>query len=361
MGILLALAAHSALPAEPGRLNLSGGTQMGYTDGMNGYPWPAFLQDPLHNNNRAGFYISQTRAAGTFAFDSTFSATGSFNAIFLDLQEFYLTKKWGDYLFRAGKFRGAGLKSSAGVDEFERSLVNAPHYARLWNYYARNFNGRDFGIEAERDYRGGGIRNRLFIRNANGENVLNDEPSIPAGKATQVLGIDYSLDWRISPYTVWGGHLGMLANRQWDEFVGNHAGWMAQYWFKSNSMVDGSVNHSLDVGRFHMFNEALLMYLRDLPQPIDSTATQSWGLSTQIRFDHSDKWSSVFRYEFDDPSDGYFGEDGLHSFTLGAVYRPAPAEYPGMKFTAQYNRTYEETLINRISNDLLYLQFQMIL
>jgi hypothetical protein len=352
-------AAQAAFPAEPGRYSFSGGTQMGYTDGMNGYPWPALLKDPLHNNNRAGFYISQARVAGAVAFDSTFAAKAVFNAILLDVQEAYLTKRWGDYVFRAGKFAGAGLKSATGVDEFDRSLVGAPHYARLWNFYARNFNGRDFGIEAERDFRGGGIRNRLFIRNANGENVFNDEPSFPAGKATQALGFDYALDWRISPYTVWGGHIGMLADQGWDQFVGSHPGWMAQYWFKSNAVADGSLNHSLDVGRFHMFNEALLMYLRDIPQPIDSTATQTWGVSSQIRFDHSQKWSSVFRYEFDDPSDGAFGKDGLHSFTLGAIYHPSPAAYPGMKVTVQYDRTYEEELFNTLGNDLFYCQFQM--
>lgn len=359
-GLLLALAfAHPALPADMGRYSLSGGAQMGYTDGMNGYPWPNVFKDPLYNNNRAGFYISQTRLSGSFALDTTFTGKAVFNAISLDLQEAYLTKRWGKYVFRAGKFAGAGLKSATQVDEFERSLVGAPHYARLWNYYARNFNGRDFGIEAERDSRSGAIRNRFFIRNANGENVFNDEPSFPAGKATQALGFDYALDWRISPFTVWGGHVGMLANRGWVEFVGSHPGWMAQYWFKSNSVADGSLNHSLDVGRFHMFNEALLMYLRDVPHPFDSVATQSWGVSSQVRFDHSEKWSSVFRYEFDDPSDGAFGRDGLHSFTLGAIYRPSPVEYPGMKLTIQYDRTYEEQLINSFGNDLFYCQFQM--
>jgi hypothetical protein len=333
---------------------------MGYTDGMNGAPWPNVLKDPLANNNRAGFYISQARLAATMAFDSTFSGTAVWNAVFMDLQDVYLTKKWGDYIVRAGKFRGAGLKSISLVDEFERDLVNAPRYARYWNSYARTLNGRDFGLEVERDARGGGIRNRLFVRNANGENVFNDEPSYPAGKPTQALGFDYALDWRISPFTVWGGHIGMLADREWAQFVGNHEGWKAQYWFKGNAVADGSLNHSLDLGRFHLFNEALLMYLRDLPHPLDSSATQLWGFSSRIRFDHTDRWSSVFRYEFDDPSDGLYPEDGVHSFTLAAVFRPSPAEYPGMRFTAEYVRSYEETLVNTNPNDLFYLQFQMV-
>lgn len=357
--LALAAAAQAALAADPGRFSFNGGTLMGYTDGMNGFPWPSLLKDPLHNNNRAGFYISQARLAGSYAFDSSFGITGIFNAIFLDPQEIYLTKRWGDYAVRAGKFRGAGLKSATGEDEFDRNLVNAPNYARLWEYYARTFNGRDFGIEVERDFRGGRIRNRFEVRNANGENVFNAEPSVPAGNATQVLGFDYALDWRISPYTVWGGHIGALANRGWDEFAGNHEGWKAQYWFKSNAMADGSLNHSLDLGRFHMFNEAVLMYLRDLPNPYDSRATQAWGASSLVRFDHTPKWSSVFRYEMDDPSDGFYSNDGLYAFTLGAIFHPAPADYPGMKFTTEYVRTYEENILNSVANDLFYCQFQM--
>lgn len=360
--IAIGLAAASlaaAAPAGADRFTFSGGTQMGYNDGQNGYPWPALFEDPLHNNNRAGFYISQTRLAARLTFDSTFTATAVWNAIFNDLQEAYLEKHWGDYVFRAGKFRGAGLKSGTGTDEFGRDLVNAPRYARVWSFYTHLMNFRDFGIEGERDFRGGGIRNRLFIHNANGEDVLNDEPSFVAGKATQVLGFDYALDWRISPYTVWGGHIGMEADRGWDEFTGNHEGWKVQYWFKSNSVADASLNHQMDVGRFHMFNEAMIMYLRALPAPADGAPTKSWGVSSQIRFDHSDRWSSLFRYEFFDGSDGYFPDDALHSATLAAVFRPDPFAYPGMKVTAEYVRTYEETLENLIANDLFICQFQM--
>jgi hypothetical protein len=359
-GLFLALvSAQFAHPADFGRVSLTGGTQMGYTDGMNGAPWPS-LKDPLHNNNRAGFYLSQTRLAVDMAFDSAFSGTAVWNAIAMDLQEAYLSKRWGDYLIRAGKFRGAGLKSATGVDEFARDLVNAPRYARYWMNYARTINAADFGIEVERDSRGGGVRNRFFVRNANGENVFNDEPSFPAGKPAQVLGFDYALDWRISPYTVWGGHIGMLADRQWDQFAGNHEGWKAQYWFKSNSVADASLNHALDVGRFHMFNEALLMSLRELPRPEDGAATQLWGVSSLVRFDHTDRWSSVFRYEFDDPTDGLSPGDGLHAFTLAALFRPAPKEYPGMRFTTEYVRAYEEAILNTFPNDLFYIQFQMV-
>jgi hypothetical protein len=356
---LASAALAAAAPIGFDRFTFSGGAQMGYTDGMNGFPWPALFSDPLTNNNRAGFYITQARLEARVAFDSSFTGIARWNAVLADLQEFYLEKRWGDYIFRAGKFRGAGLKSGTGSDEFSRDFFNAPRYARAWGGYTRLLNFRDFGIEAERDFRGGGIRNRLFIHNANGENVFNDEPSFPAGKATQVLGFDYALDWRISPYTVWGGHIGMEADRSWDEFVGSHEGWQAQYWFKSNPVADGSLNHQMDVGRFHMFNEALLMYLRNLPDPVDSAATKSWGVSTQIRFDHSERWSSLFRYEFFDGSDGFFPDDALHSATLGAVFRPDPAGFPGMKLTAEYVRTYEEALENLVSNDLFVCQFQM--
>src|SRR4051794_38338035 len=96
-GLLLALAAAlPALPADPGRYSFSGGTQMGYTDGMNGNGWPALLKDPLHNNNRAGFNIPQARLAGNIAFDSTFSARAVWNAMGMDLQEVYLTKRWNE-------------------------------------------------------------------------------------------------------------------------------------------------------------------------------------------------------------------------------------------------------------------------
>ncbi len=333
---------------------------MGYTLGQNGNSWPSPINDPLGNNNRGGFYISQVRLAGKVQFDSSFYGTAVWNAIFTDLTEAYLTKRWGAYTVRAGKFRGAGIKSVTQVDEFERDFLNPPRYARMWSFLARTFNGRDSGVEAGRDSRDGAVRNRLFIRNANFDNVLNEEPSITVGNTTQVLGLDYALDWRISPYTVWGGHLGMLANRSWDEFVGNHKGWQAQYWFKSNSVVDGSLNHTLDLGRLHMFNEALLLFQRDLPRPSDSAATQTWGVSSLIRFQHSERWASLFRYEFCDPSDGLYGDDANHLFTLGAAFRPSPAAYPGMKVTTQYTRVLEKTLRNTIPNDLFNCQFQMV-
>jgi hypothetical protein len=318
------------------------------------------IKDPTGNNNRGGFYISQLRLKATVAFDSTFSAVAAGNLLFADLQEVYLQKRVDNYTFTAGKFRGAGLKSGTGMDELERTAINAPRYARYWAYYKRNINFRDFGVQAAADYFGGDLMHRFFIHNANRENVANDEPSFPAGSATQALGFDYALDWRISPFTVWGGHIGALANREWAEFAGKHEGWEVQYWFKSNPIVDASLNHQLDAGRLHIFNEAMLLYNRDLPDPVDSTATKTWGVSTQARFDHTTRVGSFFRYEFFDLSDGAYPDDALHIFTLGGIFYPSPAAYPGLKITGEYVRSLEEGGENLISNDLLYCQLQMV-
>lgn len=356
---LLTILLASAPPAYE-KASFQGGTQMGYTLGQNGYAWPAVAKDPLYNNNRGGFYLSRLSLETRLDFDSSFSGIALGNLVGMDLQEAYLQKRWGQWVLRAGKFRGAGLKSATGTDEYDRTAVNAPRYARYWGIFKRTLGFRDYGLEVERDFRGRDVRNRVFIHNANGENVANDEPANYSGKATQVLGIDYALDWRISPYTEWGGHIGALADRSWSEFVGTHEGWQAQYWFKSNPIVDASLNHQMDVGRFHMFNEGMILYHRLLPNPVDSSATKSWGISSQVRFEHSERWASLLRYEFYDNTDGLNPDDALHLATLGALYRPAPTTYPGMKFTLEYVRTYEEALLNTYSNDLFYCQLQMV-
>lgn len=336
------------------------GVQMGYSYGQNGVGWPLFTQDLLSNRGRGGFYVSQLRLKGGIAFDSTFSAVAVGNLYTADVQEVYVEKRFDKYSFRAGKFRGAGLKSASGTDEFERTGINAPYYSRYWGYYKRLINFRDFGVQVEADYFGGNVKHRLFIHNANRENVFADEPSGAGPSNTQALGFDYALDWRISPFTVWGGHLGALANHEWGEFTGTHKAWEVGYWFKSNPLVDASLNHQLDVGKFHMFNEALLMYNRDLPNPSDGAATKNWGVSSQVRFDPSARGGYFFRYEFFDNTDGYNPDDALHLFTLGGIFTPSPQSYPGLKVTGEYVRTLEEGATNIVPNDVLFCQLQMV-
>jgi hypothetical protein len=340
--------------------HLQAGLMTGYTYGQNGAAWPSLTKDPLGNDNRGGFYVSQLRLKGAVEFDSSFSAVAVGNLYFADIQEAYLQKQWQRYTFRLGKFRGAGLKSGSGTDEFERTSVNAPMYANLWGYYTRTLGFRDFGAQAEADFAGGDVKHRLFIHNTNRQNVINTEPSENAGVATQALGFDYALDWRVSPFTAWGGHVGALANSKWDEFVGTHKGWEVGYWFKSNPLVDGSIYHQMDVNRFHMFNEALLMYNREIPNPADGGATKTWGLSSMVRFDQTPKAGWFFRYEAFDHTDGAFSNDMRNLFTLGSVYRPAPESYPGLRVTTEYVRVLEEDFRNTVSNDLFLCQLQML-
>jgi hypothetical protein len=334
------------------------GLKMGYNYGQNGGGWPE-ASDPLNNRGRGGFNVSMLRLKASVALDSTFSAVAVGNLLWADLQEIYLEKRVRNYTFTAGKFRGAGLKSGSGTDEFERTTVNAPLYARYWNYYKRMNNFRDFGVQAEADYYGGEVKHRLYFHNANRENVIVDEPSNYA-VTTQALGIDYALDWRISPFTQWGATLGALANRGWSEFAGNHEGWQAGYWFKTNPLVDASLNHQLDMGRFHMFNEAMILYNREIPDPVDSGATKTWGVSSQLRFDHSARNGSVFKYEFFDNTDGAIADDALHLFTLGWLFHPSPDKFPGLKITGEYVRVLEEGAMNELSNDVIYAQLDFV-
>lgn len=348
----------AGMPQRPGT-EWNSGLIMGYNYGQNGMPWTKPLTDPLGNNNRGGFYILQTRIQAVVHFDSTFLAMAVANPIQLDVQDVFLQKTWGEYTFKAGKFRGAGLKSGSGMDEFELTTARKPYYARVWSFYKKTFNYRDFGIQAEKSFFSGRMFNRLFIHNANGENVLNDEPSGNVGPVTQVTGIDYAVDVRVSPYTMVGGHLGALANREWDEFLGSHEGWQAQYWLKSNPLVDASFYHHMTFPRFHMENEALIMQNRMLLKA-DSSATLSWGVSTLSRFDHFRHWSPFFAYEFTDQTDGYTPNDAVQMFKLGTLFRPAPERYPSLRITGEYVRALEEGARDLVGNDILYAQFQMV-
>ncbi|MDB5103120.1 MAG: hypothetical protein JWP91_809 [Fibrobacteres bacterium] len=354
--VILGLAEVSAIDKPV----IQSGLQMGYTYGQNGVGYPSFGKDPLGNPGRAGFYVSQLRLKASVAFDSTFSAVALGNLNGADLQEIYLEKRVRNYTFTAGKFRGAGLKSASGSDEFGRIAINAPRYARVWSYFKRTLGIRDFGVQAEADYFGGDVKHRFFIHNANRENVMNDEPSFNSGVAAQVGGFDYALDWRISPFTVWGGHLGAMSDHEWSEFVGKEEGWKVGNWFRTNPIVDASLNHQLDVGRFHMFNEAMLMYNRTIPNPVDSGTSKTWGGSSLVRFEYSERIEPFLRYEFFDLTDGAFPDDAVHPMTLGILFRPSPARYPGLKVTTEYVRSLEDGFIDSVPNDLLLCQLEMV-
>ena len=354
-----ALAAALSRPAPALEASWEGGLMMGYSLGQNGAPWPDPLTDPLGNNNRGGFNISQARAKAALTFDSSFALVAVGNVIFADLQEIYLRKEWGRWGFQAGKFRGAGLKSGSGRDEFEVPTVQKPRYARLWAHYKRTIGYRDFGIQAERFQLGGNLRHRFFIRNANGQNVVNDEPSFVAGPVTQVLGGDYAVEWRVSPYSVVGGHMGAQAHQKWDEFLGNHDFWEAQYWLKSNALVDASFFHQMDFPRFHLFSEALVMSNRMLPHPVDGRPMLTWGASTLARFSPWVRWNPYLGYEFTDHSDGLYPDDALHSIKAGTWFLPSPGRYPGMRLAGEFVRTYEDGGNNAVHNDILYVQYQM--
>jgi hypothetical protein len=341
------------------KATLQGGVQMGYTLGQNGAAWPSPLVDPFKNNNRGGFYITQLRVKGEIPFDSTFSAVFVGNLIAMDPQEAYLEKIWGIYTLKAGKFRGVGLKTGSGTDEFERITVNTNRYARYADFYLQTINFRDFGLQLEREVKGSRIKQSLFIHNANRQNVTNDEPSFAGSPATQVLGFDYALDWTVSPYTLLGAQVGAAANREWDEFLGGHDPWEVGYWFKTNALVDASFYHQMNFSRLHILNEASIIVNRNLPSSVTGKGTQIWGLSSLINMEYSAHWGSFFRYEFFDPSDGFYLNDNLHSVTVGGIFHPSPNLYPNLKLTGEYVRTLEEGVRNLVPNDLLYIQFQM--
>jgi hypothetical protein len=333
---------------------------MGYTYGENEAGFPSLAKDPLGNSGRAGFYVSQVRLRASIDFDSTFSAVAMGNLLFADLQEVYLEKRVRNYTFTAGKFRGAGLKSATGTDEFERTAMNAPRYARIWMAYKKIQGIRDFGLQVKADYFGGDLSHRLFFHNANGQNVFNDEPSYSAGLSSQAVGFDYAVDWRISPFTVWGAHMGARADHEWSEFVGPEEGWKVGNWFQTNPIIDASLNHRMDVGRFHLFNEGLIMANRTIINPANGRTTKTWGVSSQIRLDHTRRTGSFFRYELSDPTDGAVSMDNLHMFTLGFLYLPSPEAYRDMKITTQYVRAMESGFVNTIRNDVLTCQLQML-
>ena len=157
----------------------------------------------------------------------------------------------------------------------------------------------------------------------------------------------------------------LLETLQQNHFIfyftwGSHDGWEAGYWFKSNPEVEGSFYHQMDFTKLHILNEALLSYDRTRLSPIEGTATQFWGISSQLQWDHNLKWGSFYRYEFTDPSDGLGPNDNFQALTVGGIFHPDPKQYPGLKVPAEYVRTLEEGIRNTFHNDVFYTQLQMV-
>jgi|GEM_PF-3080042 len=338
---------------------LSGGLQMGYALGQNGQGWPKPWVDPLTNLNRGGFYIDQVRLNAELPLDSSFAAFAKFNFIKLDVPEVYVRKEWKRWIFTAGKFRGAGLHSAVSQDEFEIPTVLKPFYSRNWQAQSRRFDSRDLGIQVETSHFGEKFKHRLFAHNANFQTFRGEEPSYYQGEATQVLGFDYAWDLQLPDSNAIGGHVGALADHEWDEFLGPHDFWEATYWFKANPLVSGSFYHELRGDSWQWTSEMLLRANRRLRNDVDSSASQAWGVMTQFSKRHSPRYQSVWRYEFYDPSDGYYPDDNLHLVTAGLNYWPSPFRLPQVKFLAEYVRVMEQDFVNTAGNDILYLQTQM--
>ena len=106
----------TAFALDLSRENFRGGVKLGYSLGQNGAGWPK--RDPLRNDNRGGFYIEQARLRADIPYDSTLRIVAQFNAIYLDLSDLYVEKRWGKYRWKLGKFPGAGLRTGSGTEEF---------------------------------------------------------------------------------------------------------------------------------------------------------------------------------------------------------------------------------------------------
>lgn len=353
----LALNAKQALE----KITIHGGVQMGYGLGQNGQGWPQPWRDPLNNLNRGGFYIGQVRLEAKAALDTMLFFDVKWNADLNDLQEAYFTYQSENWQWKAGRFRGAGLHSASDIDEFDRISLKAPRYAQFWGGYKKQFQFRDYGIQAERSYAQNRFHHAFWLRNANFQNVLHNEPSAFEGQPiTQALGIDYAWSLQL-PYqnTLWG-HVGALADQKWDEFVGSHAGWKAGYWFKSNPILDASLSHTVKRGRLSWHHEALVLSHRRLLNPADGAASLFWGFSSQGDWEKNANLIGFGRYEFFDETDGYNHDDALHILTLGTKWRPWKERVSKLWVTLQAQHTREEGFENRIGNDVLVAQTQWV-
>lgn len=336
----------------------SGGVQMGYHMGMNGIGWPDPLKTPLNNSTRSGFYIAMARLQADMILDTGLTVTAKFNAFYLDMQELYFEKVWRNYTFTAGKFRGAGLRSSSTYDELESKTIEAPYFTRIYSAEHRLFNHRDVGVQVEHNPYAGPFTHRLFVHNSSLNPVRGGEPSWFQGAPLQALGFTYAWDWRLPAGNQVGGHLGAMADREWDEFVGPHDFWKATYWFKTNPMVDASFYHELKTGTWTWNSEMMVRANRRIRNASDSSASQAWGIYTEAHKQHSPRFTSVYRYEFFDPSDGTYADDNLHLLTAGLRWKPSHVRLPNWVVTGQYVLVREQEFENRVSNDIWYLQNQ---
>ncbi len=331
---------------------------MGYDMGMNGRGWPNPFVNALENNTHSGFYLSQARLNVQMPLDSSTRAFASFNASNLDLQDLYVTWRWRNWNVTFGKFRGAGLRSMVLEDEFDRTAITAPYYARTWSAAQRRINGRDLGLQVEASHGDGLFTHRLFVRNATYQFARVEDPSYDQGAPTQVLGFSYAWDFRLPENNQVGGHVEALADQKWDEFVGPRDFWHVDDWFRTNPMIGASLYHAWSQDGWTWNSEAYLRLNRRERNAVDSSASQSWAVMTEIHKRVSAQWTPFFRYEFFDPSDGTYSNDNVHLITVGAQWHPAPQRQPNWTLTPEYVLVREEGLAALLANDAWYLQSQ---
>lgn len=350
-------------PGAAAALDLSGGeirggVKLGYSVGQAGVGWPQLWKNPFLNENRGGFYVEQARLRARLPIDSSLRLTTQFNFALWELSEIYFEAQWGRTRWKLGKFDGAGLRTGPATDEFSRTAIWEPRYARIWAAYKRLLNWRDYGIQAERDHFSGRFTHRLFLHNANWQNVINEEPNdFQAGiPATQALGMDYGWEWKTTEQSLLGGHLGALADKEWNEFFGHRQFWRANHWMRSNPIVDASVFHEFESGRAWFQSEIVLMSNRTILNP-DSAAMKTWGASLLGRYRLGLSWTPYMRYELFDFTDGVVPNDILHLFTGGVRWSPSRGKRPWF-WTFQFTHILEEDLVNAYGNDVLYAQLQ---
>jgi hypothetical protein len=315
------------------------------------------LTAPLNNENRGGFYISDFRLRSDWNLGHGLTLHAQGNLMTLDFQEAYLEGQKGTWTLRLGKFRGAGLKSMVGFDEYDQPTVTPQYYAGLWAGINRIFGRRDFGLQIEKSHADGQFQHRFFAHNASWQNPAPYTPNYALGAPAQVVGFHYAWDWTVGRGHGLGGHLGGRANQAWDEFIGEHEFWEAAYWFKTNAVVDGSMYHLYEGNGIKLMTEAMLLSNRNARNPVDSTFEITWGGSFLVSKRLNSWWEPYGRYELTDPTDGRNNNDALHLFTMGTLLRMG-SNFPNWLWKMEAVRIQEEGFVNSYGNDLISLQLQ---